>query len=99
MSPRFRVGQQVSIDNRTEPRHHRVPAYVKGRVGVVVLLCSRQGEPEQLGYGIKNADRHCVYRVQLRQPDLWPAYNGAPGDTIEIEIFEHWLHDAEAVRS
>ena len=24
----------------------------------------------------------------------WPDYAGPPGDTLEIEIFEHWLDPA-----
>jgi nitrile hydratase len=32
--------------------------------------------------------------VHLRQTELWPDYAEDPADTLEIEIFEHWLEPA-----
>ena len=94
-APRFAVGQRVRIDDRFEPRHHRTPAYVKGHSGIVERICLPHGRPEVVGYDDKDAERFPVYRVRLDQKDLWPAYQGAPEDCIEIEIFEHWLEPAE----
>ena len=103
MNPRFAVGDRVRIDARFESRHHRTPAYVKGRIGTVVRSCLPQGAPEQLAYRADAGPDRPVYRVQLAQRDLWPGYQGPPHDTLEIEIFEHWLSPAaeseEEVRS
>lgn len=90
---RFDVGDRVCIDARSEPRHHRVPAYVKGHCGEVVRVCAEQGRPEDLGYGICDGERVSVYRVRLRQSDLWPDYPGPSRDTLDIEIYEHWLRE------
>ena len=88
---RFRVGDAVRIDARVEPRHHRVPAYVKGQRGEVVRICHAQGLPEELASGEVNGARVPVYRVRLRQSALWPGYAGSDSDTLDIEIYEHWL--------
>ena len=92
--PRFSTGQRVRIADRTPPVHHRVPAYAKGRVGVVERVCGMHGEPEKFIRGDgKPAQR--LYRVKIPQTDLWDAYDGTERDDLEIEIFEHWLEPAE----
>ena len=35
-----------------------------------------------------------LYRVRFVQRQVWPDYAGAPGDTVDIEIYEHWLEPA-----
>lgn len=95
MMAKFTTGQRVRISDRSEPRHHRVPAYVKGQTGVIERVCGAFGQPELLAYGESGEPFQTIYRVHLNQTDLWPDYAGSPNDTLEIEIFEHWL---EAVR-
>lgn len=90
---RFAAGDRVRIDDRAEPRHHRVPAYAKGRVGQVERVCGAHQAPERIAYGFSDQPEH-LYRVRLRQRDLWPGYAGSAADTLEIEIFEHWLEPA-----
>ena len=89
---RFRSCDPVRISSRTEPGHHRVPAYAKGRVGVVERVCAGMfGAPEELALGNTRTPLQPLYRVRLKQVDLWPDYEGPPGDCLELEIFEHWL--------
>jgi nitrile hydratase len=91
---RFSVGQRVRIANRTPPVHHRVPAYVKGRIGVIERVCGLHGTPEKFIRGDgKPAQR--IYRVRIPQNELWKNYNGADRDNLEVEIFDHWLELAE----
>lgn len=90
MTARFAAGDRVRIDARSEARHHRVPAYAKGHVGSVERVCGVYPAPERIAYGHGDSPER-LYRVRLRQADLWPGYGGDPGDTLEIEIFEHWL--------
>jgi nitrile hydratase len=37
-----------------------------------------------------------LYRVRFAQSEVWPDYRGARADTIDVEIFQHWLDKAEA---
>lgn len=94
-APRFAVGQRVRIADRAEPCHHRTPAYVKGREGVVERVCQAHPRPEVVGYFDRDDVALPVYRVRLAQRDLWPDYPGPPQDTLDIEIFEHWLEPAQ----
>lgn len=92
-APRFRVGDRVRIDDRAESRHHRVPAYAKGRTGTVAKVCQAHEEPEEIAFGHTGHLRR-LYRVRLQQAELWTGYAGPVGDTLDIEIFEHWLTPA-----
>ena len=91
---RFSAGDRVRISDRREVRHHRVPAYAKGHVGVVERVCAAQGHPETLSLGCDGKPFQTVYRVHIPQTRLWPDYTGSPRDSLEIEIFEHWLEPA-----
>ena len=90
----FHTGDRVCIDDRAESRHHRVPAYAKGHCGEVVRVCDEQCRPEDLANGDVNGPKVIVYRVRLRQVDLWPNYAGAANDCLDIEIYAHWLRRA-----
>ena len=35
-----------------------------------------------------------LYRCRFKQMDVWDNYSGQDSDTIELEIYEHWLNDA-----
>lgn len=88
--PRFRAGQRVQIQRRFPDQHHRVPNYVKGHQGTVERVCGRHGQPEQFVRGNGGQPLH-LYRISIPQADLWPNYQGNAADTLEVEIFEHWL--------
>ncbi len=92
--PIFSLGQRVRIHDRTPPVHHRVPAYVKGRVGTVERVCGLHGEPEKFIRGDGNP-RQRIYRIRIPQTDLWSRYEGGASDYLEVEIFEHWLEQVE----
>lgn len=92
--PRFHPGQRVRIANRTPTIHHRVPAYAKGHIGEIERICGEHGRPETYIRG-RGEPITRLYRVRLRQSELWPAYTGSTTDTLEIEIFEHWLEEAK----
>ena len=90
--PRFKPGQKVRIADRTPSIHHRVPRYAKGRTGEVERVCGEHGQPEAYIRGDGRPFTR-LYRVRLLQSELWPMYSGSAADTLEIEIFEHWLEE------
>jgi hypothetical protein len=92
--PKYVEGQRVRISDRTPPVHHRVPAYAKGRTGVIERVCGVHGEPEKFIRGDGKPGQR-IYRVQISQAELWADYQGTKRDKLEIEIFEHWLESAE----
>ncbi|MDW3205630.1 MAG: nitrile hydratase subunit beta [Alphaproteobacteria bacterium] len=87
----YSVGETVQVRYATPPGHVRTPYYCRGRAGTVERVCGRFHNPEELAYGRAGENLLTLYRVRFRQRDLWPDYTGPVTDTVEIELYEHWL--------
>jgi hypothetical protein len=94
IAPRFAPGQRVAVRRADPPGHLRTPWYVRGQVGVVERLCGAFPNPEELAYARPGLPAQPLYRVRFRQRELWPDYQGPERDTIEVEIYQHWLEPA-----
>ena len=82
------TGTQVRVHNWFSPGHIRTPAYLRGAVGTVERVLGPFPNPEDLAY--RRAPRHlALYRVRFDAVTLWP--DATPGDTVEAEIYAHWL--------
>lgn len=88
--PRFAVGDPVRVRVAYPIGHCRTPFYFRGVTGVIERYCGGFPNPETGAYGRQGPNVH-LYRVRARQVDTWPEYAGNPMDTIEVEIYEHWL--------
>ena len=91
MTARFAVGERVRVDDRTPPGHIRTPWYIRGKSGVVAAMVGAFADPEDLARGGDGLPERPLYRVRFRQTVTWPDYAGDGRDTVDIEIFEHWL--------
>jgi nitrile hydratase len=94
MTARFKAGDTVRILAANRPGHCRVPVYARGRTGIVERICGEFANPEELAYGFDGLPKRPLYRVRIRQADIWPDYQGSAKDLLELEIFEHWLEPA-----
>ena len=47
--------------------------------------------PEELAYGRSGMPLKALYRVRFAQSHVWADYAGAPNDTLDIDLYEHWL--------
>jgi len=94
MSPRFRPGEAVTVRRAYPPGHLRTPYYVRGKAGVVERICGSFANPEELAFGRDGLPALPLYRVRFVQRQIWPEYAGSPADTVDIEIYEHWLEPA-----
>lgn len=91
MSARFAPGARVAVRRADPPGHVRTPFYIRGKRGVVERVCGSFANPEELAYGRDGLPARPLYRVRFRQGEVWPDYAGPPQDTVDIEIYEHWL--------
>ena len=96
MNVRFAAGTCVRVDERTVSGHVRTPTYVRGKRGIVERVCGAFANPEELAYGHRTGAAVPLYRVRFAQRDLWPDYPGGEGDTVDVELFEHWLVAVDA---
>ena len=92
---RFTPGAQVRVKDawpeRHGPCHIRTPHYIRGRTGTVVRPLGAFPNPEDLAFG-RPAPPRTLYHVLFAQEPIW--HEGTPGDTVMVEVFEHWLEEA-----
>ena len=91
MDARYKPGDVVRVKKAYPLGHIRTPFYIRGHSGVIERLCGSFGNPEELAQMRSGEPRQPLYRVRFLQQEVWPAYQGNPGDVLEVEIFQHWL--------
>ena len=94
MSARFKLGDRVTVRWADPIGHIRTPAYIRGKSGEIERICGEFANPEELAFGRSGLPKRPLYRVRFRQASVWPDYRGAPVDTVDVEIYEHWLEPA-----
>jgi nitrile hydratase len=92
----FAPGQKVRVRKVDSPGHIRTPHYVRGKTGVVERFVGFFKNPEELAYGRSGEPLRALYRVRFLQAHVWDAYDGTAGDTIDIDLYEHWLEPLSA---
>jgi nitrile hydratase len=94
MNSAFAPGDRVRVARMNPPGHRRTPFYIRGKTGTIERVCGEFPNPEELAYGFKGLPRRCLYRVRFAQKDVWPNYAGPDGDTVDVDMYEHWLQPA-----
>ena len=87
----FLVNDIVKIRNKTSVGHYRTPFYERGKTGRIERVLETFINPEEEAYGKNSGSKVRLYRVSFAQTELWPEYQGALIDELQLEIFEHWL--------
>lgn len=82
--------QRVRVKEMMPPGHIRTPAYLRGKIGWIERQLGPFGNPEQQAYGLKG-DPLTLYRVRFTMAEVWGDMAESPGDTLDAEIYEHWL--------
>ena len=94
MTGPFSPGDKVKVLSTHPPGHRRTPYYIRGKTGEVERVCGAYPHPEELAYGFDGLPPTTLYRVRFRQKEVWPHYNGPEADTVDVDIYEHWLRPA-----
>ncbi len=94
MTPRFGAGERVLVRKVDAPGHIRTPWYIRGHEGVIERFCGYFKNPEELAYFRPGTPLRGLYRVRFEQARVWPAYRGSAADTLDIDLYEHWLEPA-----
>ena len=84
----FSIGQMVRVKRLWSTDHHRVPCYLKGKIGQVATCLGPFENPELTAYFKKSADQHILYRVRFNHANLW---GGNQTDEIYADLAEKWL--------
>jgi nitrile hydratase subunit beta len=89
----FRAGQRVRVSGRPHSGHHRTPGYIKGKVGTVERAHGSFTNPETRAYGDDGLPEQPLYLVGFEHGTVWPG--SAARDRIFVDVYEHWLEEAE----
>jgi nitrile hydratase len=88
----YAIGQPVRVSTREHAGHHRTPAYVKGKRGVVARRhAATFRNPETRAYGGDGLPEQPLYLVEFAQQEVWPEYESPGTDRVYVDVFEHWL--------
>lgn len=98
MNPQFQPGDKVRVRKIDAPGHIRTPFYIRGHEGVVERFCGYFKNPEELAYFRPGTPLKALYRIRFVQAQVWPQYIGPKSDTLDIDIYEHWLEAASEAR-
>jgi nitrile hydratase beta subunit len=88
---RFQPGDRVRVKEDYVAGHVRMPAYIRGKVGVIVSESPAYPFPDAHAHGVRAADEP-TYDVRFRSEDLWP--NGADPAAVHAGVFESYLEPA-----
>jgi nitrile hydratase subunit beta len=91
---RFATGDRVTVRRMFPQGHIRTPRYIMGLAGEICRVVGAFPNPEELAYGRNGLPKKMLYRVRFQQAGIWPDYAGSLVDTLEIELYEHWLMPA-----
>lgn len=97
MTAGFATGDRVTVRHALPPGHLRTPFYIRGKTGAIERVCDEFGNPEELAFGRRDAPAVRLYRVRFELDHVWPDYEGTDSDTIDVELYEHWLAPAQEV--
>ena len=85
---RFKVGDRVTVRADFVPGHSRMPAYIRGRNGVVVGESPAYPFPDAHAHGVP-ADDEPTYDVRFSSTELWP--NSADAAWVNVAVFQSYL--------
>ena len=88
----FQIGQMVNVKNVCKNKHHRVPLYLKGKIGKVTEYLGLVENPELAAYSKNNTGLYPLYRVCFKQTSLW---GGEQNGEIYADLAEKWLSKVE----
>ena len=85
---RFMPGNRVRVRLDFVPGHIRMPAYIRGKTGVVVRESPAYPFPDAHAHSVEAQDEP-TYDVRFRSEDLWP--NSADKACVNVGVFQSYL--------
>jgi nitrile hydratase len=87
----FEPGDRVRVKADYVAGHVRMPAYIRGKSGIVVSESPAYPFPDAHAHGVAAQDEP-TYDVRFRSEDLWP--NSADPALVHVGVFQSYLERA-----
>jgi nitrile hydratase len=88
---RFQPGDRVRVRADYVPGHIRMPAYIRGKTGVVVSESPAYPFPDAHAHGVDAQDEP-TYDVRFRSDELWQG--SADAALVHVGVFQSYLERA-----
>jgi len=88
----FKLGDRVRMKDINPPTHTRLPRYVRGRIGSVVLVHGCHVYPDTVAIG-QGEQPQWLYTVRFDGRDLWGP-DCDPTVTVSVDAFEPYMEHA-----
>lgn len=85
---RFKPGDRVRVKTDHVPGHVRMPAYIRGKAGMVVSESPAYPFPDAHAHGVEAQDEP-TYDVRFRSEDLWGG--SADPALVHVGVFQSYL--------
>lgn len=89
IAPSFRAGDRVKAKNVNPTGHTRLPRYVRGKTGTVVIDHGVFITPDTVAHGMGEHPQH-VYSVSFDATELW-GNTASAKDTVRIDLWDDYL--------
>jgi len=89
---RFRAGDAVTVRLDHVPGHVRMPAYIRGKRGIVVSESPAYPFPDAHAHGVAAVDEP-TYDVRFSSAELWP--DAADPASVHVAVFQSYLERAD----
>ncbi len=86
--PKFNVGDVVLTSSEVKSGHTRLPAYARGKTGIIVLMHDAWVYPDTNAHG-KGENPQYLYTVQFTGAELWGG--GDENIKVSLDLFEPYL--------
>ena len=86
--PKLAIGDRVRVRPDHVPGHVRMPAYIRGKRGVVVGVSPAYPFPDAHAHGVAAEDEP-TYDVRFKSTELWP--DAAEPALVHVGVFESYL--------
>lgn len=87
----FKPGDRVRVRTDLVRGHARMPAYIRGKQGVVVGVSPAYPFPDAHAHGVQ-ADDEPTYDVRFTTAELWP--DAADAALVHVGVFQSYLERA-----
>ena len=84
----FKAGDRVRVRQDAVPGHTRLPAYIRGKQGVVVSESPPYPFPDAHAHGVVAEDEP-TFDVRFRSEDLWP--DAVDVAAVHVGVFQSYL--------
>lgn len=84
----FAPGDRVKVRSDLVPGHARMPAYIRGKQGVVVGVSPAYPFPDAHAHGVEAVDEP-TYDVRFTTAELWP--DSADAALVHVGVFQSYL--------